>query len=110
MDEDSSSPPQRDGGAGGQRDQHSIDLDENERPSIVVVRAVSAVTNSQPLELDPLHDVVDPDALDSMFRVHEGDSRTEGSFRFVFNGCEVLVRGGTVYVRELEDDAESESE
>lgn len=103
MDEDASSPSNSGGDAGGRRDYHSIEITEGEQPSEVVVRAVSAVTNTPPLELDPLYGVVDPGALDTIFRMREGSPDAEMTFRFDFNGCEVVLRNRSVSVRELDE-------
>lgn len=99
MVEDSSCPPADDdtGGEG-----HTVEIGADERPSEVVIRTVAAVTNRQPLELEPLHAAVDPDALDALFAVRSDGSRNSGRFTFRFNGCKVCVQGETVFVRELD--------
>ncbi|WP_202614562.1 HalOD1 output domain-containing protein [Halostella litorea] len=58
-------------------------------PSEAVVYAVAEAVNVDPLELDPLHGTVDPDALDALFR--NGDDSTLLSFSY--GGCDVSVSG-----------------
>lgn len=65
-----------------------------------VVTAVAEATGRDPTELDPLNDVVDPDALDALFSstglgTHRPPSRVE----FRYCGRTVVVTGdGTVDV------------
>lgn len=57
-----------------------------------VVLAVAEATDTDPTELEPLYDVVDPDALDQLFRTHlNGHPRTDGRIVFSMDGCEVTV-------------------
>lgn len=75
---------------------------EDERPSEAVVRTVASFTNTNVLDLDPLHDVVDPESLDSVFEAaDEGPVTGESVISFAFAGCEVTVTQATVRVREL---------
>lgn len=46
--------------------------------------------------LDPLYDVVDPDALDALFRRSDPGGRSSGTVTFTYSGYEVTVEGGTV--------------
>ncbi|WP_226041435.1 HalOD1 output domain-containing protein [Natrinema sp. DC36] len=59
-------------------------------PSIAVVNAVAAVSNMDPLNMEPLYSTVDPDALDSVTTPSE---TTGDDFRvvFEFHDCEVAV-------------------
>lgn len=74
-------------------------LDDDERPSEAVVRAVASLTDSRIIDLDPLYDVVDPDHLNGLFD-RSGDRRlhTDSSVTFEFNECTVTVTQSTVYV------------
>ena len=69
-----------------------------------VIDAVADVKGVDPLELPPLYDTVDPDALDSLFGgAGSGAAITE--LRLEIAGCEVLVRGsGDVVVVRSEAD------
>jgi len=54
--------------------------------SMTVIDAVSAVSGTDPAELPPLYDAIDPDALDSLFT-----AQTEGRVSFEFAGMPVTV-------------------
>ena len=60
--------------------------------SETVVSAVADAKGVDPLDLDPLYDAIDPDALDSIFR-HAGAGSTVTKLSFEMEDCEVLVRG-----------------
>lgn len=68
-----------------------------------VIAAVAAATDTDPLELEPLFDSVDPDALDALFANEGGTTaRTEGQLTFPTNGCRVTVDAdGTVAAEPL---------
>lgn len=95
--------------SGGDR---SFDFDPAARdhPSSVVVRGVARVTSRDVLDLEPLSDVVDADALDALFdgRGRQGDfyrssarSETTGlHLSFEYEGCAVTVRSDRVFVEE----------
>lgn len=73
-----------------------------EEVSEAVIMAVAATTGADPMtrdpgelrELDDLYDVLDPDALDTLFRGPEDEAGPE-ELRLVFRygGCEVTVDG-----------------
>jgi len=70
-------------------------------PSLRVVEALADATDTDPLELEPLYNVVDPEALDRLFRT---DSGVPASVRFEYDGHTVEVGSdgsvsidGTVY-------------
>lgn len=64
---------------------HSGDISDT------VVTAVATATGTDPLELDPLYTVVDPDALDGMFQPSIGAPPTDLEVRFSMAGCQVTV-------------------
>ncbi|WP_246998112.1 HalOD1 output domain-containing protein [Halosolutus gelatinilyticus] len=71
---------------------------EDETPSIVVVRAVATLTNTSPIDLDPLYHAIDPDHLDRVVQsADESAVRMEISFRY--QGCEVTVTEDEIRVR-----------
>ncbi|MFC7133634.1 MULTISPECIES: HalOD1 output domain-containing protein [Salinibaculum] len=76
-------------------------------PSLVVPETMATVTETAVDDLDPLHAVIDPDALDALFQprvksAHRGD----GEVIFEYLGHEVTVRScGEILVQPL---AESE--
>ena len=59
--------------------------------SDIVVTSVAEAKGVDPLELEPLYDVVDPDALDTIFNSTDASSSMELSFTMA--GCEVVVCG-----------------
>ena len=57
-----------------------------------VVSAVATERGVDPIDLEPLYTVLDPDALDALFQ-RDGSGATQGSARveFTYAGCEVCV-------------------
>lgn len=78
-------------------------------PSYAVVEAVAGVADVDPLEMEPLHRAVDPDALDGIFGPTAGaDRRSDGCVEFDYAGYRVVVKShgrGYVYERESEQPA-----
>lgn len=71
-----------------------------------VVEAVAAETDAGPMELPPLHDVIDPDLLDRLTD-HPTAADEPVYLRFPYCGCTVLVdSNGTVSITPA-DDAQS---
>jgi hypothetical protein len=67
--------------------------------SMAVVRAVSSAADRPVLELPPLYEFIDPDALDALFDDHRTASRIE----FRYAGFRVTVRADrTVAVSPVE--------
>lgn len=64
---------------------------DGESTGAAVVRAVADAKGVDPLDLDPLYDVIDGDALDAMFAERDGSDPLE--LRFTMAGCEVVVQG-----------------
>lgn len=82
------------------------DFSGTQTASLAVIEAVAAVSGTDPIELPPLYDVVNPDALDAMFEPHD---RREGSnlrVEFTYNGFDVVVREGPEVTVDLEDTSE----
>lgn len=82
------------------------EIGSEESISMVVVRAVSAIENRAADQLPPLGDVLDPDALDTLFGHHyDGRPRIGGHLSFVYSGCRVTVdHGEYLTVEEIEPD------
>lgn len=55
-------------------------------PSRAVVQAVASIEGIETLELPPLYESIDPDALDALFR---GDA--DGRITFTYNGYTITV-------------------
>ena len=78
-------------------DGDSVDTSCRRSPSRTVIEAVAAAEEVPPEELRPptyqsLHDVVDPEALDSIFAPRSnGTPRPGGRVSFPFCGYEVIV-------------------
>ncbi|MDR9431077.1 MAG: HalOD1 output domain-containing protein [Natronomonas sp.] len=53
-----------------------------------IVRTVATEADSDPVELPPLYDAIDPDALDALV-----DRMSNGTVSFAYAGYEVTVRG-----------------
>lgn len=85
---------------------HTRDADESVTHS--VVRAVAAVTGTDPFRLPPLYDTVDPEALSQVvdsLSERSPSSRT-GQVSFRLDGCRVTVHadGRTVVTSPDRDD------
>lgn len=79
---------------------------DGETTAEAVVRAVATGTRSDPTELPPLYDAVEPDALNRLFSPAESDARrTTGAAAFSYAGQRVRVESdGTVaLVRDASD-------
>lgn len=64
-----------------------------ERVSEKVLATVAARKNTEQRELQPpLYEVIDPDALDSLFTPRaDGSVRTRGEVRFTYSGYEIRI-------------------
>ena len=60
-------------------------------PSEAVVTAVARQTDVAPTHLPPLHDVIDPDALDALFAPTPTAGRMDGGVSFEYSGYEFTV-------------------
>ncbi len=70
----------------------TVDLENTDSISASVVDALADANDVDPLELDPLYEAIDPDALDSLFsHLVGGDTPRHGTVRFTTNGYEVEV-------------------
>lgn len=70
-----------------------------QNPTETVVREVASLEGVDPIELDPLFDVLDPEALDTLVREDGDRSRAPLRIEFVYHGYDVVVTSaGTVDV------------
>lgn len=77
---------------------------EDVTPSTAVVETVAAVRGVDPMELDPLYEVVDPQALDRLVAPRPPRRTGDCTVVFTYFDHEVTVRSpGIVRVRPLED-------
>lgn len=58
-----------------------------------VVEAVAEAKGVDPLDLDPLYDVIDPDALEGMFQFPGRGPDASLELRFTMAGCTVVITG-----------------
>jgi len=63
----------------------------NESVSIDVIETVAASRNEDPTALPPLHEHVDPEALDSLFRETPHGRERTGQISFEYHGFVVVV-------------------
>ncbi len=72
-------------------------LVQNKTPVNAVINAVAEATDSDPLDLPPLYDAVDPDALNTLF------NESEASIQVLFHyaGFKVVVQDGEVEAEPL---------
>ncbi|WP_227373694.1 HalOD1 output domain-containing protein [Haladaptatus halobius] len=69
------------------------DSSGDERLSLRVVRAIAEYEETDPTEIRPvLYDIIDPDALDSLFEeTQNGNARARGHVAFDYGRREVIV-------------------
>lgn len=68
------------------------EIDQNTTLSEAVVEAVADAEGVEPTDLRPLYDVLDPDALDSLFQPRvPGGRSTRGQITFQYHGYEVHI-------------------
>lgn len=96
---DATNYPGTDGRNGG----HTVrqNIGDDTEVATVVTRAIASLEGSDPESLQPpLHDVVDPDALDRIFQPLDGNThRQTGRVEFPIQDYEITVWGdGTVVV------------
>lgn len=101
MNDDDSSDDGIESTVSNRRADVTYEIDDGELPSEAVVRAVASLTNTPILDLEPLHDVIDPDHLNGVFGDEDRDGApVERSVTFGFNGCRITVTRNAVSARE----------
>lgn len=76
---------------------------DEDRISYRVVTEVATASGADPADLRPLHDVIDPDALEALFDDTDGAKLTDGHVSFNYEGHLVRVEGdGVVSVSQIE--------
>ncbi|ELY49217.1 HalOD1 output domain-containing protein [Natronolimnohabitans innermongolicus] len=68
---------------------------EKNTPVNAVIEAVAETTDSDPLDLPPLYDAVDPDALNTLITGAETNTRVQ----FQYAGFDVVVQDEEVILR-----------
>jgi hypothetical protein len=74
---------------------HVRAVDDGEHVSESVIRTAAAVSGRSPLDLPPLQESIDVDALDLLF----ASSTAVEELRFTYAGHDVLVEPARVHVR-----------
>lgn len=86
--------------------QLSPDWGHDHPVTTAIVLGVSEITETSPIDIEPLYGVVDPDALDNLY-APKGNAtlrRGSGSTSFRFHGCDVTVYpSGEIEIRPLDD-------
>ncbi|MFP8957766.1 HalOD1 output domain-containing protein [Natrialbaceae archaeon A-CW3] len=90
---DDSTPPSPPGSA--TKRTYTESFDPATGPVEAIVDLVSRVDGQSPIELRPIYEVVDPDALDTLFSHRHGSAeRSPGqTFEFVYEGYQITVIG-----------------
>ena len=80
--------------------------DDSEPLYYTVARAVAAITDTHPTDIESVDEVVDPDALDQLFQPMSNGAlrRSGGHVSFPLDGCNVTVYWDGEIVIELPDD------
>lgn len=72
-----------------QEDLYRVTYDSGQAsPTLAVLTVVSNITGIDPLELDPLSESIDTDALDAQFTA---DVSSVSRLTFQYSGCEITV-------------------
>lgn len=74
-------------------------LGEGEDPTVAIVEAVSEATGRDPMEIQPLAEVIDPDALDTVLAGASPENPI--GLTLYLDGCRVSVDEDGVEVEEL---------
>lgn len=61
-------------------------------PTEVIIEALAEAAEIDPIELPPLYEFVDPDALDQLFGEHEGAAHADALLSFQVETWNVFVR------------------
>ena len=71
-------------------DADQITIDATSSPSESIVMEIAKRNNTSPFEMQPLYEVIDPEALDTLFK-----RGMKGDVMFEYAGYEVTVTGST---------------
>lgn len=82
---------------GSHGDDYTYRPDPDEPPVEAICRAVAAITDCPVLELSPLSEVVDPDAVAGLLADTDDPDRT---IQFAYEGCTVVATPDVIRVRE----------
>lgn len=75
-------------------------IDEYESLSIAVIEAVAEAEGVDPIDLRPLYDSIDPDALDSLFRFRlDGGLAADAHLVFAYHDYEISIHDDRLLLR-----------
>ena len=87
----------------------TFDLSTAESPTAAVVTAISEQADADPTAIEPLHTVIDTDALNALFRqTASAPSRARG-VQFEYLGYSVVLNDQTGYLYEQSRSSTAES-
>jgi len=78
------------------------EIGDNEKPSVAIIQAVAALTDTPVTDLDSLYKIVDPEHLDGIIENHDDSPDVVVSISFRFNGCIVTVNQNTVHLLNID--------
>lgn len=67
--------------------------DGSSSPAEAIVHAVAEAADVDPVELAPLYESIDPDAIDALFQDHAGTVDSEATLGFRIDHWNIFVRG-----------------
>lgn len=70
----------------------NYDAASERTPTEVIVEAIATAADVDPLDLPPLYESIDPDAVDQLVGDREGDEGTGALLSFTFDTWNVFVR------------------
>lgn len=71
----------------------TVDPDVSDNPSWAIVRAVASITETDPLELEPLGRRIVPEKLDGLFEPMEDQRRKQATVSFPYESHQITVTG-----------------
>lgn len=75
-----------------------------DQPSLAIVAVVAAAAESDPIELPPLHSVIDTEVLNNLLSETANDDRKNASLSFSYEGFAVTAFSeGTIEVSPMEN-------
>lgn len=86
----------------------SYQWQDSEPPSTALIEVVAAENNCDPLDLPPLQEYIDADALDTILISNQHNSRPPIRVSFEYEGCGITVDSdGDIQIRQNTSDGET---
>lgn len=73
----------------------SVDPDSDTPLAVAIVQALAAITQSDPLQLEPLVEYIDPEALERMYTADRSTSATRPAVSFSYADHQITVEPTT---------------